>query len=185
MKPLPVLEIRPQLQISADPFLRLLPPNKQEQSITHPTLLQCALPHQSHASRSHQHMMAIIHNPHRCEGRESYLQSLPVSIINSWLFFCADETLILVQKVLRQGTASSKAQRWCLYSAYPYCEVGVVLIICIIANNMTSRHQDHFTVYKDHCKKLNIAMHHHATRANTGSALNGYGFLFAISQIIC
>ena len=65
MRPLPILEIGPQLQISTHPFLRLLPPNKQGQFITqaiHPFLLQCALPHQSHASRSHQHMMAIIHN---------------------------------------------------------------------------------------------------------------------------
>ena len=66
MKLLPVPGVWPQPQISTHPFLPLLRPNRQGQSITqaiHLFLLQCALLHQNHASRSHQYMMATIHNP--------------------------------------------------------------------------------------------------------------------------
>ena len=66
MKLLPVPGMGPQFQISIHPFLRLLRPNKQGQFITqaiHLFLLQCALLHRNHASRSRrQHMMAIIYN---------------------------------------------------------------------------------------------------------------------------
>jgi hypothetical protein len=64
LKLLPVPGMGPQFQISTHPFLRLLRPNKQGQSITqaiHLFLLQCALLHRNHASRS-QYMMAIIYN---------------------------------------------------------------------------------------------------------------------------
>jgi hypothetical protein len=61
---------------------------------------------------------------------------------------------------------------------YSYCEVGVVLILLYInANGVTSRHQDHFTVYENHCKKLNIPMHPRATPASKSSALNRYSYL--------
>jgi hypothetical protein len=39
---------------------------------------------------------------------------------------------------------------------------------------VASRHQDHFTVYEDHCKKLNIPLHPRATPATARSALTGY-----------
>ena len=69
-------------------------------------------------------------------------------------------------------------QRWCVHSAYSYCKVGVVLILLYInANSVTSRHQDHFTVYENHCKKLNIPMHPWATPASKSSALKRYNYL--------
>ena len=65
-KLLPIPGMGPQFQISTHPFLRLLQPNKQGQSITqaiHLFLHQYALLHRNHASRSRQqYMMATINN---------------------------------------------------------------------------------------------------------------------------
>jgi hypothetical protein len=63
---LQVTPMGPQFQISTHPFLHLLRPNMQGQSITqtiHLFLLQCALLHRNHASRSRRpYKMAIIYN---------------------------------------------------------------------------------------------------------------------------
>ena len=62
---LQVTTMGPQFQISTHPFLRLLQPNKQGQSITQAILLfllQYALLHRNHASRSRHYKMASIYN---------------------------------------------------------------------------------------------------------------------------
>jgi hypothetical protein len=85
-------------------------------------------------------------------------------------FVRTDKTLILVQKVLLQGTTSSKVV--CLLCAPTLHGTVPIQYIYTIANDATSRHQDHFTVYEDHCKKLDIPMHPRATRDNSSSGLN-------------
>lgn len=101
------------------------------------------------------------------------MQSLSVSVINSLLVVCIDCTVNVVQKASPQRISSSKvAGLRCVRTLHGRCNNDTLRLYH--ANNLVFRHKDHFKLYEDHCKKLNIPLHPRAIPANTPSALNRY-----------
>ena len=115
-------------------------------------------------------------NPHtgvKEEGHVCKVCRIVSLVLDFWLTLT-----ILSTQCKRSCGKALLPQRWRVHSAYSYCKVGVVpTFLYINANGVTSRHQDHFIVYENHCKKLDIPMHPRATPASKGLALNGYSYL--------
>ena len=84
-------------------------------------------------------------------------------------------------KASPQKISSSKVMGLCcIHILHGKCNNDT---LCLYhANNLVFRHKDHFKLYEDHCKKLNIPLYPYAIHPNTPSALNRY-YRFIIYNI--